>query len=654
MSYEWIRRRKRYLSFRYLFPEFVAPWIQMKRGLLRVMWFFTHPVDEFFDDLGELIAWPFVAFATGCVWVLEGIREFFKDLFWGVESFFNYLGRLPVWTGAAIAGTLGIIMTILLFFLQVASFDPVPLSTAAASTQLQVVEPVALMSRPDPAPVTGDAHFDPFAGQQPAAAPVWSPTIPQPASIGLALTVDRLSLPPGWDARQRISVVSQASPVRPDQAWTHFERLNAASGWSLTRIERARRLLNFTPYVSRAGVRATQIAPSWVTTAASVSPYLPVDNRREPSVSITRTVPVSAAVGESLHYELLVSNFGEEPLDSVTVHEAVSAIDRVMDVDPPANVIDNTLVWNVTNLQPREQRRISIELRPDQLVPVSGGSTVRVKTGVAAVSYVSPPSQPAPPITPEPAPNLNTFVPQPQFESQTLPPSLARPEPAVQPEPPPQNIGMILPSFDDEPAPQAEPRSPSAEPSFTFDPVPQQTEPEPSFEPLPARRPKPAPAIMPLLPEDPQPAVISQSPPREQRSEATRDSNGVPIFFEMRTPTLTTIDQSVAAVFEIRNPGQAELTNLVILVEVTEELNHQRGRILEHRVERLPPGGVYRTRLTTTAVRNGLARVRSRLTSAENLESTLEAEIEVAPPQKPATELSAADLPPQGRPTFTQ
>src|SRR5690606_18957000 len=251
VSYEWIRRRKRYLSFRYLFPELVVPWIQFKRGALRVVWFFTHPIDEFIEDLGELIAWPFVALAKLSAWMLEGVREFFVDLFAGIEAFFRYLGRLPVWTGSAIAGALGIIMTILLFFLQVASFEPVALSAGAAAHAAQeksvLVEPDKTEPAWRPQPLV-ETNFDAFAGT-PAAQPEpeqWRPT-PPPAAAGIDVELTRLTMP--FDARERIDVVSMPPQADLDSAWNHFERMTAATGWTPTRRGAPVGTPQFTPYV---------------------------------------------------------------------------------------------------------------------------------------------------------------------------------------------------------------------------------------------------------------------------------------------------------------------------------------------------------------------------------------------------------------------
>jgi hypothetical protein len=647
VSYEWIRRRKRYLSFRYLFPELVAPWIQLKRAALRVVWFFTHPIDEFIEDLGELIAWPFVTLAKLFAWMLEGVRQFVVDLFSGVETFLRYLGRLPVWTGSAIAGALGIIMTILLFFLQVASFEPVPLSAGAAAQTRQAKPLVNAADRVEsawrPQPLV-ETNFDAFAGT-PAPEPEpepdqWRPT-PPPARAGIDLEVTRLSVP--FAARERIDVVSAPTQADLSRAWTHFERMSAATGWSPTRGGTQGTTPQFTPYVVRQPLRNVPLSLSAVRAGHSVSPFTQVQNNRQPAVSITRTAPSSSSVGSALTYELLVRNQGLEPLDSVLVHERVSAIERVMNVEPAAHLVDDALVWRVHDLQPREERRLTIEMRPDQLVPVAGGSIVQVKTAVAALSRVSAPLPQALPITQTPREELNVFLPEAEPE-----PQLTQPEPLPEPEP---QFGLILPTFHDEPEPEAAPES-QTEPELQFEPP---SHSEPVLPEAVAQEPAPA---EPMLPLD-RPARETSAPASQwrERVQTAGGKGGVPIFFEMRTPRNVALEKAVATVFEIRNPGTAPLTKLVILVEVTDELDHTRGRILEHRIEKLAPGGVYFTRLTTTAVRDGKARVRSTLTSAEDLESTLEAEIEVRRPKhKPPTQLSKADLPraSQSLPTATQ
>src|SRR5690606_17129905 len=496
--------------------------------------------------------------------------------------------RLPVWTGSAIAGALGIIMTILLFFLQVASFEPVPLSAGLAT-----IPPSAEQPAWQPQPLV-ETNFDAFAGTraaQPSAPqppePVqrqWQPSVP--ASAGIELELTRLTLP--FHARERIDVVSVPPRANLEMAWNHFERMTAATGWSSTRGGIQRNALQFTPYLVRQPMRHVPLSASVVRAAESISPFSHVQNSRQPAVSITRTAPSQAAVGGALTYELLVRNQGLEPLDSVLVHERVSAIERVMNVEPPAHVVDEALVWRVHDLQPREERRLTIELRPDELRPVAGGSIVQVKTAVAALSRVSEPLPQAPPITETPPEQLNVFLPEPE-------PQLTRPEPQPETEPEPE-IGLILPTFHDEPEPEAA-AEPQSEPELQFEP------PSPLEPVLPepvAQQPAPAEPMLPL-----QRARRDQPAPANEwrgRVQTARGQGGVPIFFEMRTPRNVAIEKPVATVFEIRNPGRTPLTDLVILVEVTDELDHRKGRILEHRIERLAPGGVYFTRLTTTAV----------------------------------------------------
>src|SRR5690606_6788677 len=129
----------------------------------------------------------------------------------------------------------------------------------------------------------------------------------------------------------------------------------------------------------------------------------------------------------------------------------------------PAHVVDDALVWRVHDLQPREERRLTIELRPDELLPVAGGSVVQVRTAVAALSRVSAPLPQAPPITETPREQLNVCLPEPDPG-----PQRTEPEPVPEPEP---EIGLILPTFHDEPEPEPEPApEPQVEPEFQFEP----------------------------------------------------------------------------------------------------------------------------------------------------------------------------------------
>jgi hypothetical protein len=112
-----------------------------------------------------------------------------------------------------------------------------------------------------------------------------------------------------------------------------------------------------------------------------------------------------------------------------------------------------------------------------------------------------------------------------------------------------------------------------------------------------------------------------------EEPKSTTDS--IPIDFEMRTPKLVSLNAPVPAVFEVRNPGSDRLSDLVIQVQMSDELHHEQGHVLRHRIASLSPGEVYRTRLTTTAVGNGTARLTSTLTSADDVHTNLEASVEI-------------------------
>ena len=591
MSYEWIRRRR--LGLWYVFPELVAPWIQFKRGMLRVLWFFTHPVDEFFETIGEILAWPFVVLSTFFAWVSAGIGEFFDDLVRGVQALFRSLGRLPVWTGAAIAGSLGVILTTMLFFLSLIQFRPVPASISHASE----AAPLPVVEQPEVLP---DDSFDPFASTgavlpEPA---VWEPPPTARPTSELSVRWERLSLPPGWDSRRRFEVVSTETPA-PGSPFDSFRhQAIRADGWTLTRTVRRRDVAHPSmPYVSRHGVRGVHVAPNWIAAAESVGPFQRVEPFRQPAVTVSRSAPTTAVSGGALTYELIVENQGAEPLDNVTIREVTSALDRVLDVDPPAGVEGEALVWNLAQLEPGEQRRLTIELKPDELGPITGGSTVHVTTSIAAVSRVS-----------APRPRPSVIIPEPSELMASTPPPQAEP-PVEEPEASPPEIGMILPSFGEDSPPEAEPEPPES--TLTFEPEP--------IDPPPA-----------MLFPDPNERELTVMPARAVEEPEVALSP-TPIDFKMQAPKLVSLDSPVPAVFEVRNPGSAELTDLVIQVRMTDELDHSRGRTLRHRIERISPGQVYRTRLTATAVGDGIARLSSTLTTADDVETTAEAAVKVGP-----------------------
>ncbi|MCA9024764.1 MAG: hypothetical protein KDA86_06090 [Planctomycetaceae bacterium] len=599
-AYPWMKRHKRYLSFRYIFPEIAAGWIQFKRFLLRVLWFFTHPIDEFLDDIRDAMLWPFAVLNTLWRWLIIGIHEFLSDLVRGIETAFGWLGGLPVWTGAAVSGVMGIILTILLFLMPaittaVPASIPPPAQPAATTQGIATLEILPAFDLSQPAPK--EPEFDPFetpAGRQ--------QVFPQ-SNLNLSLPelqmqLANLMLPAGWSSRQQISVVSTPTRIDVQELARRFGQSAIYDQWGQPRLDRIQRALNFTPYASRVGVRSTIEAPSWIQPESIVEPLDQFSTQRHPSVVIEKTIPGHAPVGQPLQYTLNVKNVGEETLDSVTVREQLSEIQRVSSTSPPAKVIGESLVWDLSELRPGERRQLQIEMQPNSEVLLTHKSAVQVTTRVAAVSNVRAPRPEPPPV-------------------------------ALEPEPEPEPPASAIPQFFDEPEPM---------------PLPQ-----PEAEPVDQ---EPLPEVIPFE-EEPAEEFMPQFEPEPVRIEEPVQ----PLSLEMFAPQAVASGADVKTVFEVQNRGGDDIENLVLAVELTDELDHPNGHTLELKIPRISAGEVFRTRLTTEAVKNGTATLSSKVTSraAETVSATQEVRIsdDVSPSPDVVYEMFPECPPfPCGRPLF--
>ena len=206
-----------------------------------------------------------------------------------------------------------------------------------------------------------------------------------------------------------------------------------------------------------------------------------------------------------------------------------------------------------------------------------------------------------------------------------------RPEPlpeqiAPDPEPP----ASVLPAFIDDPEPEPQPEAAPID----VDPFPEMipVEEEPKEETLPLF--------------EPEPVRIEDSAELEQ-----------PLRLEMFVPQAVATGSDLRTIFEIENKSGTDMTELVLAVELTEQLEHANGQVLELKIPRIAAGDVFRTRLTTEAVADGTATLSSRLTtpSVETLSAqrTVRISEDVQPPSDIVYEVLPHCVPaPCGQPLF--
>ncbi len=242
------RRSSRMKAFRHLFPEVVAPWIHFRRLLLRIVWLFTLPVDRLLETLTAAIIRPFRAVRDAATTAWIALAEFAKNIGAFFEHFgtrmrrlrhaasdmYGWIGQIPVWSFSALAGTFGIILTILLFL-----FHAMPRGGVVASIGPARAEEVKTVPVPQsvPQPLLGTVEevaepFDPFAR------PLGALPRQEPSSPLLVTSFRRLRLPFDWDPTRTFHVVSHTPVTRERSSWSQLAAFSMAEGWTRSQPNR--------------------------------------------------------------------------------------------------------------------------------------------------------------------------------------------------------------------------------------------------------------------------------------------------------------------------------------------------------------------------------------------------------------------------------
>jgi uncharacterized repeat protein (TIGR01451 family) len=109
--------------------------------------------------------------------------------------------------------------------------------------------------------------------------------------------------------------------------------------------------------------------------------------RQEPAVSIEWIGPASANVGQSVSYQIIVKNISASRVHQVVVHQRVPEGAQVTATQPRADTQDNMVVWSLGNLEPRQEKRLDLQVVPSAtgniachaFVTFTGMSTTRLE-----------------------------------------------------------------------------------------------------------------------------------------------------------------------------------------------------------------------------------------------------------------------------------
>ncbi|RLS54756.1 MAG: hypothetical protein DWH91_10970 [Planctomycetota bacterium] len=323
-------------------------------------------------------------------WIAAPWIELLRVL-WRIERFFlTPIRYLQAWTISAMFGVLGVILSVALFIPRLTE------SGLHASTA--------------PSGAGVPAYEMPYI---PPEAPEYVPT----GSAAVSARLQRTWVP-YFDQMEIVETRSQVQPSDLRALLANRDPWRDRKTFGGHAPERERPI---EPYTYHARVRRETIAPA-------IPEYHPEDSnlqshaaQRTASLLIEKEVPVVAEPGEPFTYFLVVRNQTSETIESAIVRETVTDIDRIIDVDPPAEIAPNFghLIWDLHQLQPKEARRLRITIQPQAVAelalvsevqiisaPVVGETLVNAKQTpgpVLPVDRVIPEMQPVEPtITPEP------------------------------------------------------------------------------------------------------------------------------------------------------------------------------------------------------------------------------------------------------------
>jgi uncharacterized repeat protein (TIGR01451 family) len=87
--------------------------------------------------------------------------------------------------------------------------------------------------------------------------------------------------------------------------------------------------------------------------------------RQEPSVSLEWIGPPTAKLGQPVTYQIIVKNTSAIPVQNVTVRNRIPAGVTVQATEPRAINEVNTLIWDLGIMQPRQEKRLDLQLLPE-------------------------------------------------------------------------------------------------------------------------------------------------------------------------------------------------------------------------------------------------------------------------------------------------
>ncbi|MDP1797784.1 MAG: hypothetical protein Q8K78_09895 [Planctomycetaceae bacterium] len=539
--------------------------------------------------------------------ILGSVRAL-DDFERAVIYFWRNLYYSPAWLFVAISGSVGIVLTILLFI----SLSKELMARAEGRTALQRIEVADLDPTLPPrwdtrlclengslAAVPYDAEFA-FGRSLPplrVSRPVEPPPVRESVAIAPSLPAEPPRLaPPRLEPYVEMLRQPQEPVIRPEilTARSELEELNLRDvtrqpdGWDEGRNH---------PLVAKK-------APPAYAGDPDLNVAIPEDedvwsdltawpNRAEIGMRIELHAPEQAAVGQAGRSHVLIRNDGEDTIHRIELRESLPLLPLVTGATPEARLRDNLIDREFRRLHPNRERNLSLAWFARENGDYHHEAQVLAETVVSATVLVEAGAQP------------RTVEPDPIAEEPVE--VLITPEPRRAPEPRPEPVRVRPPR-----------------------PVPAEPAPVEESDPAPMVAPPPTTVTIPPRRRDPIPAVACRVKP---------------------TSTVK-LNEVVELKVEVQNTGETPLHNVRIWADVPQSLRHRHGTKLEYPVGKLDPGQVHHSVLRVVGEKAGAAVAAFRVVSDENIRADAKGQVAVTVPKpmKP-TPIAKPAKPPLTTPT---
>jgi hypothetical protein len=498
------------------------------------------------------------------------------------------LDESPAWLFVAVIGTVGIVLTVFLFFSLTRELLANGLEPAKPAV-VQLVESAELPRRTDRELDTrlclddellsevSQAEFE-FLGDvlphrlrpvvETRPTPARLPT--EPVELELFAEVYHTPLAPAAMPPETTISGRNTAEISPDEARRRLQDL-PSEGWALALRSSSITRAEAAPEAYRP-IRQNPDRPAIDADEAFWDDYRAWPTSVEAGFRLELRAPTEGRLESAARSEVLIQNIGQDAIRRLMVEENLERLDRVTLASPEGSLDGHLLRRELLRLMPNRERTFSLDWWP--LDRQDRHHQVRAFAEVYVAGQTDVTGETSAPMGPEPLEEI------------------------------PRPVRMA-------PPPRLPPPIPDPEPRGRTEPMPAvEAVEEPIAEPLP----------MPM--------------PQPKSSITTRPLSRPSVLCRVATSATVTINRVAELQIEVINSGDVDLHQVKLWADLPPQVQHRHGRKLEYVIEALPKGARRSATLRLVGDEIGVAVAQFRVVTAEAAEASTVAEVRVEQPPR--------------------